>query len=100
MANKKGSKMLSKDDRNRMKSLLEDGYNKVEIAQIIGCSRSTLYNELQRGNVDGKYNPDYAQSLIDNNLKKRGTVRKIDGDNEMMAHISDLILNEHYIRLR
>lgn len=34
------------------------------IARDIGVSRTTIYNELKKGTVDGKYDAEYAQKRL------------------------------------
>ena len=36
----------------------------VKIAKDIGVSRHTIYNELKRGTIDGKYDAEYAQKNL------------------------------------
>ncbi len=51
---------LTREKRAQIEILLRQGMPKVQIARAVGISRSTLYNELSRGNVE----------QIDTNLKK------------------------------
>lgn len=45
-------KHLTKEKRAQIEILLRQGISKLEIARAVGISRSTLYNELNRGTVD------------------------------------------------
>ena len=51
---------LTREKRAQIEILLRQGMAKVQIARAVGISRSTLYNELNRGTVE----------QIDTNLKK------------------------------
>ena len=51
---------LTREKRAQIEILLRQGLPKVQIARAVGISRSTLYNELNRGTVE----------QIDTNLKK------------------------------
>ena len=51
---------LTREKRAQIEILLRQGLPKVQIAQAVGISRSTLYHELSRGTVE----------QIDTNLKK------------------------------
>lgn len=60
---KKGTtyNQLSYYQRLRMNEMLEQGIAKSRIAEKLGVHRSTIFNELKRGNKDGKYDPDFAE---------------------------------------
>lgn len=47
MANKKGSRQLTKADRIKIEALLKAGHSKREIAAQLHVHRSTIYNELR-----------------------------------------------------
>ncbi len=51
-AKRKEFKHLTKEKRAQIEILLRQGVPKTEIARAVGISRSTLYNELNRGTVD------------------------------------------------
>lgn len=57
-------------------------------------SRTTIYNELERGNWKGDYNPYYAQSQRELNVERKGRPSKFS-DTDLAKYISDLILKEH-----
>ena len=46
------NKHLTIKERAQIELLIKQGSKKSEIARIIGISRSTLYNELNRGTVE------------------------------------------------
>lgn len=52
MANQKGSRQLKHNDRIRLEALYNAGHKVVEIAEILHVHRSTIYNELKRGQYE------------------------------------------------
>lgn len=105
MANKKGSHQLTKADRIKIEALLKAGHSKKEIADQLGVHRSTIYNELKRGQYEYltsewtteiRYSPDIAQKRAEENLKVRGTQLKIGNDIAYANYIEDKIVNEDY----
>lgn len=105
MANKKGSHQLTRTDRIKLEALLKEGINKTKIAEHLGVHRSTIYNELKRGQYEHRnsdwttemrYSPDIAQKKAEENLKARGTQLKIGNDIAFANYIEDKIINEDY----
>ena len=105
MANKKGSHQLTRADRIKIEALLKEGLSKQKIAAHLGVHRSTIYNELKRGEyehrnsdwtTETRYSPDIAQEKAEENLKVRGTQLKIGNDIAYANYIEDKIVNEDY----
>lgn len=105
MANKKGSHQLTRTDRIKIEALLKEGLSKAKIAAHLGVHRSTIYNELKRGEYEHRnsdwtteirYSPDIAQEKAEENLKVRGTQLKIGNDIAYANYIEDKIVNEDY----
>lgn len=105
MANKKGSHQLTKADRIKIEALTKAGVGKSKIAAQLGVHRSTIYNELKRGQYEHRnsdwttemrYSPDIAQEKAEENLKVRGTQLKIGNDIAYANYIEDKIVNEDY----
>lgn len=105
MANKKGSHQLTRADRIKIEALLKEGLSKAKIAAHLGVHRSTIYNELKRGEyehrnsdwtTEKRYSPDIAQEKAEENLKVRGTQLKIGNDIAYANYIEDKIVNEDY----
>lgn len=105
MANKKGSHQLTRADRIKLEALLKEGISKTRIAEHLGVHRSTIYNELKRGQYEHRnsdwttemrYSPDIAQEKAEENLKMRGTQLKIGNDIAFANYIEDKIINEDY----
>ena len=105
MANKKGSRQLTRADRIKIEALLKEKLSKVKIAAHLGVHRSTIYNELKRGayehrnsdwTTEIRYSPDIAQEKAEENLKVRGTQLKIGNDIAYANYIEGKIVNEDY----
>ncbi len=105
MANKKGSHQLTRADRIKIEALLKEGLSKAKIAKHLGVHRSTIYNELKRGEYEHRnsdwtteirYSPDIAQEKAEENLKVRGTQLKIGNDIAYANYIEDKIVKEDY----
>ena len=105
MANKKGSHQLTRADRIKIEALLKEGLSKAKIAAHLGVHRSTIYNELKRGEYEHRnsdwtteirYSPDIAQEKAEENLKVRGTQLKIGNDIAYANYIEDKIVKEDY----
>ena len=105
MANKKGSHQLTRADRIKIEALLKEGLSKAKIAKHLGVHRSTIYNELKRGEyehrnsdwtTEKRYSPDIAQEKAEENLKVRGTQLKIGNDIAYANYIEDKIVKEDY----
>lgn len=78
MANKKGSRQLTWTDRISIEALKKAGHSVIEIAEQLGVHRSTIYNELKRGEYMHRnsdytetlsYSPNKAQMKAEENLK-------------------------------
>ena len=105
MANKKGSRQLAWTDRISIEALKKAGHSVIEIAEQLGVHRSTIYNELKRGEYMHRnsdytetlsYSPNKAQMKAEENLKARGTQLKIGNDIAYANYIEDKIVNEDY----
>lgn len=104
MANKKGSRQFNYRDRIRLETLLNGKkHTIVEIAKILHVHRSTIYNEIKRGQYEHRnsdyttelrYSSDLAQRRCEENLKVRGTQLKIGNDLKLANYIEDKIVNE------
>lgn len=105
MANKKGSRQLTKTDRIKIEALLLAKVKVVAIAEQLGVHRSTIYNEIKRGEYqhrnsdyteETRYSSDLAQQRCEENLKARGTQLKIGNDIEYANYLEDKIVNDNY----
>ena len=105
MANKKGSHQLTRTDRIKIEALLDAGLTVMKIAAQLGVHRSTIYNEIKRGQyehrnsdwtIEKRYSPDIAQKKAEENLSVRGTQLKIGSDIAYASYIENKIVNEDY----
>ena len=73
-------RFLTKQDRERIREGWERGDSTMEIAYSVGISLTTLYAELRRGTADEYYpgtdrliyDPERAEAVFHENIKKRG----------------------------
>lgn len=96
---------LTWSDRLYIEKLHNKGYNPQEIADVVGCCRTTVYNELRRGRYihtnsdlteEVRYSPDKAQAKYDADKKNKGPGLKIGSDIELAEYIEDKIIEEKY----
>lgn len=86
---------LSYKQRLQIKEMLDDGSSIINIANSLGYHRSSIYKEIERGSIDGKYDPDYAEEKHKSKINTRGTQPICSLYPELASHIADLILNEN-----
>ena len=101
----KGFRQLKYNDRLKMEQMLLLNLTKSEIARRLNVHRSTIYNEMKRGQYEHlnkdwtsemRYSPDIAQDKCNENLKVRGTALKIGHDLDFANHIEMKICDEGY----
>lgn len=94
---KKGTtyNQLSYYQRLRMNEMLEQGIAKSRIAEKLGVHRSTIFNELKRGNNNGKYDPEFAEMRAQDNFEKKRCKTVIESNKRLAEYISHLILDCH-----
>lgn len=100
----KGSKCLTWTQRLQLEALLKAKTRKPEIAQILGVSLATVYNEIKRGRyqrLDGAtyifhdtYSPDKAQRRYEYNLTSKGPDLKIASDHGFIEYIEKRVLKD------
>ena len=71
---------LSYEQRQKIKQLLDDGYSKSEIAKLLDVHNATVCREVKRGSVDGRYDPDHAESAYRQHLSDKGAAAKLFAD--------------------
>lgn len=86
---------LSYEQRLDIKNSLDAGMSKRAIADRIGVHRSTIYNEIDRGTIDGTYNPEYAEERYKHMCSGKGRVPILESEPELAQYISEMILTEH-----
>lgn len=88
-------KHMDLQQRLKLKRMLDSECSIFEVANALGVHRSGVYREIERGSVEGRYDPYYAQSLYEERLKKRGRTESKLSNKDLAEYISDLILKEH-----
>lgn len=98
-------KYFTEMERYKLETMLQDGISKNEIAQRLGKSLATIYNEINRGTLEllssdlkpyHVYKADYAQRDFVAKQEAKGPGYKIGKDYEFMAFLEDKILNEKW----
>lgn len=96
---------LTYNDRLTINRMLRNNFTKKQIAESIGCSLATVYNEIKRCtceeldselNLHIVYNPDGAEQLYRQKLKQKGFKPKILKDNRYRNYISHMIRVHKY----
>ena len=91
---KKGSKQIKLEQRKELSRYLQQGMHKKQIADLLNCNLMTIYREISRGSVNGKYDPEYSERRYRESKKKCGKQQRLLVDIELAKKISDMILNE------
>ena len=100
-----GGQHLTWEKRVAIESLLKAKVSAVKIAEVVGCSKRTVYREIQRGQCEQLngttyemytiYSAQKAQNRADqmNDLHKGRPVKLCP---ELAAHLEDYIGTQHY----
>lgn len=110
--NSRKGKHLNYAERCQIAVLKQEGYSMTKIAGIIGCSRQTVKNELDRGTVtqlrrqkqNGKvydyyyqvYDPDNGQANYDNNRLNCGRSPKWAKDSAFIEWADNMMLKKGF----
>lgn len=89
----KGYTQLSYYQRLYLKDMLDKNLSKVLIAERLHVHRSTVFNEIKRGSVNGVYDPEYREEQAREKAVKREAVLK--ADKQLAEYVARLILEEH-----
>ena len=82
-------KYLTEKDRYLIEKSLKQNIPVKKIAEMIGCCRATVYNEIKRGTFtargdlrqdEKRYGYDVGQRIHKENMSHRGRKRKLSGD--------------------
>lgn len=85
---------LTLEQREKIKTMLEDGFSKSEIARMLGFNNSTICREIKRGSVEGKYVPDFAEQSYRRQLADKGAQPMFSSNPELAREVARLILTE------
>lgn len=75
--------------------MLNSGISKRAIADNIGVYHSTIYREIDRGNVNGQYDPDYAEEQYQAKLDEKGQAAILDEKPEFRNSLYGLKTLDH-----
>lgn len=93
-------KHLTLNDRFMLKRLLDKGYKKKQIADILNCHINTITNELKRICKNTRnykeYNPGLADEAYRNKLKEKGKEYKVLQDENLLNFLTQKISVEKY----
>ncbi len=89
-----GYSHLSLRKRNKIKKMLNEGYSKSDIAKSVGVSCPTIYHEINRGLVNGEYDPKYSHERYIKNLSRKRNGSFFEKNIEAALYVSNLILEE------
>jgi len=92
--NRKRFKQLTYEQRKMIEEMERQGVRRGDIADRIGVSRATIYNELRRGTVDGVYDAEVSQKRCEKYLAQKGRRPILQENVELQIFIRDKILNE------
>lgn len=97
---------LTLNDRLTLEKLLKTNkFTKQEIADTIGCTRITIYREIEKGTIEGIdtnlnpvkfYSGDTAHRIYKKNKKKQGAKLKAINDKKLMRFITKKIEKDRY----
>lgn len=88
-------KQLNYEQRLEIKRLLDAKVSVRTIASNIGVHHSSIYREIDRGMVNGIYNPEYAEKQAQLTRADKGRVPILETDPELATYIAKLILTNH-----
>ena len=86
---------FSLEKRQQLSLCLEKGFKKSDIAKLLGVSDSSIYREIRRGTINGKYSAQFAQDKYNEILMSKGKTSFFDKTNEIAIMVSNWILNEN-----
>lgn len=86
---------LSYEQRLEIKKHLDSGISKRAIADLIGVHHSTVYREIDRGTINGIYDPDYSEEQYQAKMAEKGPTAILTANPDLASYIADLIINEY-----
>ena len=105
MKERQKGKHLTWNERLIFEKLLIKDYSIKECANIIGCSKFTLYKERKRASYvhtnsdlteEVRYCPDIAQANYDKNLRAKGKTAKLENSSNVKTFIRNKLVNDKY----
>lgn len=87
-------KHLSFEQKLRLKEMLDSGFPIAEISNNLRYHYSTIYREIERGSVNGVYDPEYSEEQYQLKMAEKGPESIFDANPKLASHIADLILHQ------
>ena len=87
-------KQLTSKQRIQIKEMLDQGFSKSEIADRMKVHNSTIYREIKRGSINGKYDPIYSENLYRLQMSEKGVKSNFTTNPELGKYVADLILKK------
>lgn len=100
---------LTYNDRLNIERMLLKGYHKQIIADSIGCSLQTIYNEINRASyehtvqdwlghdhIERRYSPEIAEQIARENKKKHGRTAILAEDKALCERLRHYIVEKDY----
>ena len=85
---------ITLEQRKLIRRMLDENKSKTEIAREVGTNRATIYREIERGSVDGVYDPECAQQAYRAQLANKGARPILATDRQLAQYVARLILEE------
>lgn len=74
--------------------MLDSGLSKTVIAEKIGVHNSTIYRETCRGNLNGQYDPDYAEEQYRSKMIEKGQATIFEENPDLAKYVANMILEK------
>lgn len=88
-------KHMSQSQRMKLKEMLDAGVPKGAIAASLGVCKETVYKEINRGKVNGQYDPVFSEERYRKINSGKGRTPILVLNPELAEYIAALILEEH-----
>ena len=83
---------MTKAERIRLEAYIQAGRPVSWIADHMGFSRQTIYNEIRRGSTGGSYSATSGQAAQTGNSKKKGCPQKLDISSRLAKYLEAKML--------
>lgn len=87
---------LTYEQRLEIKRLSDANNSKRKIAELLGIHAATVYREIDRGTLNGTYDPNYAEQQYRAKLQEKKKFSLLEENPELAEYIADCILHKKY----